>query len=455
MSAGSLTRELAERIVRSDPLKDAGIAEAVRAAMLDWLASALAAASDPGTAMLLSAIGIGGVGQNTGVSSVLGFRYRAAAMDAALVNGFLSHALDYDDVHESIRGHPSAVLMSALLAEAEERGSSGAELMSAYAVGAETMCRVGLALGSQHYEAGWHSTATLGTLGAAAACARLADLDVDATIRALGLAGTQSGGLRVHFGSPVKPLHAGIAARSGLFAARLAATGFSGAAEPLTGPIGFLALFGGEGARPERITEDWGQPWQIVEPGLWFKLYPCCSAAHHAADAALAIRLAREFAAEDVVRVEVVYPPGGDAALVVREPKTGTEGRFSAEYVVAAALADGELGIGTFSDRPIRVDLAALAAKVSRRYDADLVPTPNAMPKGRFTVLRVELADGTTLTERVDCPRGSPGRPLSEGERAVKYADAARDLPDAWRRLPEKLVRLERIKNLSHFIPDI
>lgn len=455
MNAGSLTRELAERIVRSEPLKDAGVAEAVRAAVLDWLASALAAASDPGAAMLLSALGIGVEGRNTGVSSVLGFRCRASAADAALVNGYLSHALDYDDVHESIRGHPSAVLMPALLAEAEERGSSGAELMSAYSVGAETMCRVGLALGSRHYEAGWHSTATLGTLGAAAACARLAALDVDATIRALGLAGTQSGGLRVHFGSPVKPLHAGIAARSGLFSARLAATGFSGAAEPLAGPIGFLSLFGGEGARPERITEDWGQPWQIVAPGLWLKLYPCCSAAHHAADAALAIRSVRGFAVEDVVRAEVVFPPGGDAALVVREPKTGTEGRFSAEYVVAAALADGELGIGTFSEHPIRSDLAVLAAKVNRRYDAALAPAPNAMPKGRFTVLHVELADGTTLTERVDCPRGSPGRPLPAEVRAAKYADAAKGLPDAWRRLPEMLARLERINSLSHFIPDI
>ncbi|MDF2837225.1 MAG: protein involved in propionate catabolism [Paenibacillus sp.] len=455
MSGGSPTRELAERIVRSEPLKEAKVAEAVRAAMLDWLASAMAAASDPGAAMLLSALGIGAEGRGAGASSILGFRYRASATDAALVNGYLSHALDYDDVHESVRGHPSAVLLSALLAEAEERGSSGAELIAAYAVGAETMCRLGLALGSRHYEAGWHSTSTLGTLGAAAACARLTGLDVEATIRALGLAATQSGGLRVHFGSAVKPLHAGMAARAGLFAARLAATGFAGAEEPLAGPIGFLSLFGGEGTSPERVVEAWGQPWQIVEPGLWFKPYPCCSAAHHAADAALAIRSESGFAAEKVVRAEVVFPPGGDAALVVREPKTGAEGRFSAEYVVAAALADGELGIDAFSDRPIRGDLARLAAKVSRRYDAELAPAPNAMPKGRFAVLTVELADGTTRTERVDCPRGSPGRPLSAEERIAKFSDASREFPAAWRELPDRISLLETIENLSDFIPDI
>jgi 2-methylcitrate dehydratase PrpD len=169
----------------------------------------------------------------------------------------------------------------------------------------------------------------------------------------------------------------------------------------------------------------------------------------------LAIRSESGFAAEKVVRAEVVFPPGGDAALVVREPKTGAEGRFSAEYVVAAALADGELGIDAFSDRPIRGDLARLAAKVSRRYDAELAPAPNAMPKGRFAVLAVELADGTTRTERVDCPRGSPGRPLSAEERIAKFADASREFPAAWRELPDRISLLETIENLSDFIPDI
>ncbi len=457
MSTGrTLTRQLAERIAGSEPLKDTRAVEAARAGVLDWLASTLAARDDAGAAGIIAALGIGAGGTaGNGRSSVPGRPERLAALDAALVNGYLSHALDYDDVHESVRGHPSAVILSALLAEAEERGAAGADFLAAYIVGVEAMCRLGLALGPKPYGAGWHSTAILGALGAAAACARLIGLDAATTAQALGLAATQAGGLRVHFGTQVKPLHAGLAARSGLLAARLAEAGIAGAEEPLEGPLGFFAALGGGAAKPEKTTEGWGEPWQIAEPGLWFKRYPCCSASHHAADAALAIRAARRAADITAIdRVTVTFPPGGDAALIVREPKTGVEGRFSVEYVIAAALADGELGIGTFADEPIRPDLLGLAAKVERRYDAAVVPAPNAMPKGRFTIVSVAYADGSTYTERVDCPRGAPGRPLTAEERMDKYADAARGLSAAWQELPGKVGRLEELTDMHVLIPN-
>ncbi|MFB5269372.1 MmgE/PrpD family protein [Paenibacillus enshidis] len=455
MSAGLLTRRLAERIVGSDPLKDAQALEAARAGVLDWLASTLAARDDAGADSITAALGISMLGAGTGDSSVPGRPGRLAALDAALVNGYLSHALDYDDVHESVRGHPSAVILSALLAEAEERRSTGSDFLAAYVVGVETMCRLGLALGPKPYEVGWHSTSLLGVLAAAAACCRLARLSANTTVRALGLAVTQAGGLRVHFGTQVKPLHAGLAARSGLLAMRLAEAGITGAEEPLEGPLGFFAALGGVDAKPEKTTEDWGEPWQIAEPGLWFKRYPCCSASHHAADAAMTIHAACGADISAINRVIVSFPPGGDAALIVSEPKTGVEGRFSVEYVIAAALADGELGIGTFADKPIRPDLLALAAKVQRRYDTDIVPAPNAMPKGRFTIVSVIYADGSTHTERVDCPRGAPGHPLTQEERTAKYADAVRGLSPAWQELPGKVGRLEQLADLYTLLPDI
>jgi len=450
MSPEAITRQLAERVVGSDPLQDAPACEAARAGVLDWLASVLAARDDQGAERIAAALG-----QGAGRASVPGRPGRLPALDAALVSGYLTHALDYDDVHESVRGHPSAVILSALLAEAEERGASGADFLAAYVVGVETMCRLGLALGRSHYEAGWHSTATLGAVAAAAACARLAGLSVQATAQAIGLAATQAGGIRAHFGTDVKPLHAGLAARAGLLAMRLAEAGIAGAAEPLGGRLGYFAVFGGEDARPELAVEGWGEPWQIVRPGLWFKRYPCCSASHHAADAALAIRASRMPDITAIEEVTVTFPPGGDAALIVREPTTGVEGRFSVEYVVAAALADGELGIGTFADKPLRPELVALAAKVRRRYDSSVVPAPDAMPKGRFTIVTVSFADGSTLTQRVDCPRGAPGRPLSPEERAAKYADAARGLPAAWQDMPGKIARLEQQADMHSFIPDI
>jgi 2-methylcitrate dehydratase PrpD len=130
------------------------------------------------------------------------------------------------------------------------------------------------------------------------------------------------------------------------------------------------------------------------------------------------------------------------------------EGRFSVEYVIAAALVDGELGLSTFDDKPIRQELRALAACVQRRYDATLAPAPNAMPKSRFTVVSVTLANGTTYIERVDCPRGAPGNPLSTEERLAKYHDAIQGLPAAWAELPGLVDRLENLTDLSQFIPN-
>ncbi len=477
-----LTSGLAERIVSADPLCDSRAVEAARAGVLDWLASALAAREDASVERIMSALGInapantlvrddrqvargarGGGGDlgslagaelTGGSSTVLGHSYRLSSLDAALVNGYMSHALDVDDVHESMRGHPSAVLLPALLAEAEARHSSGVDFLAAYIIGVETMCRVGLALGPTHYEAGWHSTATLGVMGAAAACARLMRLSAEKTVNALGLAATQAGGLRVHFGSEVKPLHAGLAARNGLMAARLAESGIMGEQEPLTGALGFLSIFSSGLARPELVLDGWGSPWQIHRPGLWFKQYPFCSAAQHAADAALSIREAHQPIAADIRKVLVTYPPGGDAALVVREPKTGVEGRFSVEYVIAIALLSGELGVETFSDKPIPANVQALAAKVERHYDSRIAPADNAMPKGRFTIVNVELHDGTSYSARVDCPRGAPGRPLLREERLAKYADAIRGLPDAWAKLPRRIDELELVTDMDLFLPE-
>jgi 2-methylcitrate dehydratase PrpD len=454
-----LTRRLAEWVVQSDPLGDEEVLAAAKAGVLDFLASTLAARDDWGADNIAAALGVqpgrrGSESAGDGRASVIGRADRLAPLDAALVNGYLAHALDYDDVHESVRGHPGAVLLPALLAEAEARRLGGAAVLAAYAVGVETMCRLGLAIGRGHYEAGWHSTATLGAIGAAAACARLIGLDAERTVHAISFAATQSAGLRVQFGSEAKPLHAGLAARAGLLAARLAASGLRGAEEPLSGDIGFLSIYGRGQAHPDAVLEGWGAPWQIVNPGLWFKLYPCCSAAHHAADAALVIRAKHAPDPARIAAVTAAFPPGGDAALVIREPKTGVEGRFSAEYVIAAALLHGELGLDAFADRLLDERERSLAGKVLRVTDGETVPAPDAMPKGRFAIVTVMMEDGTAYAERVDRPRGSPGRPLTEQERLMKYRDAVRGMPDPWRHLPDRIAHFERLADLSRFFPE-
>jgi len=426
----TLTQDFARRIADAQPLQDAAAVHAAREGVLDFLASAFPGPADPAWHRLR-----GVLPQAGGPARVIGQATTADAASAALLNGYAGHALDFDDVHSSVRGHPGTVLLPALFALADTLPDATAlDLIDAYIVGVEAMARLGLALGSKHYETGFHNTATLGPLGAAAACARLLKLGAAATENALGLAATQAGGLRLQFGSEAKPLHAGLAARSGLFAAQLAQAGLQGSPGVLEAPIGFLDAYGFGAADAQRALAGWGSPWQIVTPGLYFKPYACCTATHYAADAALALRAEHQLRAEDIAAVRVVFPPAGDTPLTVTDPATGLEGRFSVEYVLAAALVDGALGLSLFDERAAREDLRSFGRLVSRAYDAD-APRASTDPQTRFSTVEVRLHDGRQLSRRVQGL--SRARDL-----AAKYADTTAQQPDALRAVPALVGRM-------------
>ena len=301
----SLTHRVAAAIVDSVPSEEA--VAAARLAILDLLACALGGADDRSTGILAETLGAG-----TGPSVLIGRGERADPFTAALINGHAGHVLDYDDVHASVRGHPTTVIVPALLAALDPDALPSADaFLAAYLVGLETMAHLGRAIGPAHYERGFHATATLGPLGAAAAIAHLRGFSAGTTAIALGLGATQAAGLRLQFGSDAKPLHAGLAARNGLAAARLAEAGLSGADDCLDGPNGFLQAYGFGEEAPERVLEGWGAPWQIVRPGLTLKAFPCCTAAHPVAVAGLALH--RE-GIRDLARATITFPPGGDAA---------------------------------------------------------------------------------------------------------------------------------------------
>lgn len=407
-----VTRRLARAIAAATPLDDAAALAAARRGVLDFLAAAFAGADDAGYRKLLSVI----VAGSRGEAAVIGHPSSVSALDAALLNGYAGHALDYDDVHSSVRGHPSTVLLPALFALAQTQRSSASELVAAYVVGVETMARLGLALGSRHYEQGFHNTATLGTLGAAAAASFLLRLDADAIENALGLAATQSAGLRLQFGSEAKPLHAGQAARAGLLAAQLAAAGLQGSPGALHGSTGFFVVFGAGAAQPERVLQGWGAPWQIVAPGLYFKPWPCCTATHYAVHAALTLRRAHRLTPHEIDHVLVTFPPGGDTPLSSHAPATGLEGRFSVEYALAAALTDGAAGVATFADVPVRAELAALAARVSRTHN-ERAPRASTDPSTRFSTVTITLKSGAVLSHKTD-------RLYSAEDLQAKFADA-------------------------------
>ncbi|CAO3430138.1 MmgE/PrpD family protein [Azospirillum endophyticum] len=407
----SLTARLVDRIALSNPLASAEAVAASRIGLIDFLACAIAGAGDPALAILLATLP-----PAPGDAVLIRREGRTDAFTAALANGHAGHALDFDDVHASVRGHPSTVILPALLAAVPDSDADAKDFLAAYIVGVETMARLGLGLGSRHYEIGFHATATLGTIGAAAAAARLRRLDAGRIAVALGLAATQSAGLRLQFGSDAKPLHAGLAARAGLTAALLAERGFGGAANFLDGPVGFFSCFAAGAERPERVLDGWGEPWQIVSPGLILKEFAFCTAAHCAAEAILGLIADHDIDPRRIERVTATFPPGGDAALVVRAPDDGIAGRFSVEYVIATALLRRDLGLAHFGAVPVPDDVRTLAARVERRHD-ETAPRMSNDPATRFTDVTIRFDDGHTLSRRIDRIRGVQ-------DPAAKFADA-------------------------------
>lgn len=355
-------------------------------------------------------------------ATVLGQGFRAPGPDAALVNGTAGHALDYDDVSLPMRGHPSVPLLPAVLAVGEKLGSSGRDLLTAFVLGFEVETRLGRAIGQAHYALGWHATSTLGTLGAAAACARLLGLDAGRTQMALGIAASLAGGLQQNFGTMTKPLHAGWAARNGVVAAELAARGFTADPRALEGESGFLrAMSGGAEVDLEPLAA-LGEPYEITSSGIGVKLYPCCYAVHRSLDAGLELRARHGVDAERIAGVRVEVSRGTLMPLRGEPPATGLEGKFSLEYCLAAALVDGRVGLASFTDEAVRRPaVRELMAKVEAKEGSEA----GAFPIGGYAEVRIVLQDRTEHSLRVDIPRGDPSRPLSWEELVEKFRDCA------------------------------
>ncbi len=413
-----ITERFAELITESAPPAEA--ITAARDGVLDFLAAAIGGLDDGAYLKVKHAL-LPDAGSSR--ASVIGHPKRVDAQTAALLNGTLGHVLDYDDVQAGVRGHPSTVILPALLTVAEESGATAEALLAAYAVGVETMARLGRAIGLRHYETGFHNTATLGPMGAAGALGYLLGLAPAVLANALGIAATQAAGLRLQFATEVKPLHAGLAARAGVLAVRLAQAGLQGNPAFLDGKLGFLSVLGLGGAAPGRCVAGWGEPWEILLPGLSFKAYPCCGMSHLPADAVLDLVAEHGLRAEEVAEAVVTFPPGGDAALVVTAPRSGLDGRFSVEYVIAVALLDGRLGLARFADRPLRDDVAALLPKIRRQIDPNASSIGEA-PEKRFARVDLVTRDGRLLHRTATRVRGVQ-------DVRVKFLDAAAGMEDA------------------------
>jgi 2-methylcitrate dehydratase PrpD len=410
-------RSLANFIVSAAPRREARLAAG--RAFLDTVGVALAGAAEPAAASVQRVI----ADESAGPCTVVGTPLRAGAANAALANGTAAHALDFDDMCFVSLAHPSAPLVPAALAAGEAVGASGAALLDAYVIGFEIEARLGRIMNPRHYRRGWHCTATLGTIGAAAAAARLFALDVERTMHALAIAASEASGLKENFGTMVKPLHAGLAARNGIVAAQLARAGLTASAAALDGPQGLLAAMDSERPSLAGVADDLGERWEILDTGITVKLYPSCAGTHPTLDALLDLKRHGRFTAEDVEAIEIGVDPIVPTILIHDRPSTGLEGKFSMPFCAAAAVVHGHVGIETFSPSHLQDQaVRAVQSRVTMTVDPSLDAAAPPLTQSRVSV---RLRDGRTLTAAADGARGYPDRPASDDELAEKFLSCA------------------------------
>jgi 2-methylcitrate dehydratase PrpD len=387
-------------------------------AVLDTIGVTLAGVSEPTSRIVRTALAPEGHG-----CVVWGTVQRSTAPDAALANGTAAHALDYDDMCFVSLAHPSAPLVAAALAAGEVAGASGRALLDAYVVGFELEGRLGRAMNPRHYPRGWHCTSTLGTIGAAAAASRLLGLDATASNHALAIAASAASGLKENFGTMVKPLHAGLAARNGVVAAQLAGAGMTASGAAIDGPQGFLSAFDSEQPSLEAVAADLGTRWEIVDTGITVKLYPSCAGTHPALDALLDLQRRERFDAGEVEAIEVGVDAIVPTILLYDRPSSGLEGKFSMPFCAAAAVVRGRVGIETFDAATLSdAAILSLQSRVTMRVDPTLDPSAPSLTQARVTV---RLRDGRVLIAEANGARGYPDRPASDQQLAVKFTSCA------------------------------
>src|SRR5215468_1588049 len=289
---------------------------------------------------------------------------RCAAPEAAWINGTAAHALDYDDVGQ--RGHPSAVLVPAILAEAEARGASGRDMIAAYAAGYEVWAEVASREQGHHHRKGWHPTGILGGIGAAAACAALRGLDAERATHAIALGASQSGGIMANFGTMTKPFHAGRAAHAGLISARMAELGFTAAEDAIEHPQGFLSAVSPEGSADRESLAALGREWHIVKNRISIKKYPACYGVHRTLDGMLDLLAKRPLQPEQISRITASISKTRSLVLRNHQPQTGLEAKFSMEFAMAAAVIARRATLAEFTDGFVqRPDVQNLMQRVA------------------------------------------------------------------------------------------
>lgn len=390
--------------------------------LLDYIGVTLAGSREPAAQLAHQALGHPGAG----AAVVLGTAHRLTALDAALVNGTAAHALDFDDCNNTFGGHPSVPLLPALFALADETGATGRDFILAYVTGFEVETKIALGVHFHHYTKGWHPTATLGTFGSAAACAKLLGLDEARTAVALAIAASLASGIKANFGTMVKPLHVGHCTRNGLYAAQLARAGFTANPDSVfEHKQGFFNVFNGEGTYDAaRVLAHWGAPLDIVEPGIAIKQYPCCGSTHSALDAMLGLVRDHDLEPDRVSHIDVWTHPRRLEHTNRPLPKSALDAKFSVQYCLARALVERRITIEHFEgdawrDPRIQQLLPMIHAAP---YGTDRFPAENHFG----AAVEIRTRDGALLARKVDQPFGrTSANPLPAALLKDKFENCA------------------------------
>lgn len=426
-----VTQTIVNHIEQTDVTNSEDLLSVARIAFLDYLASLAPAETEQAVQDLARFIETNGE--------------NVSKADKALYYGFASHYLDFDDAQANLAGHFSTVLYSALLAVLEPY-DTWHDFLRAYIIGAELEGIIGSLINPAHRTQGWHSTGTVGVIGAAAAIGALRGLHGESLAQLLSLAATQSAGMFFQSGTDGKPLHAGLAARNGVWAYELLQhTSLKTSTKPFDPERGWFKIIGKTTVTSNDIASRWLAPGQLIDPGLWMKVHPYCSAAICGAEAAevVAHRLYTSSSYvskhnylspdteeqdqcrlcttpnfslwDEIDRVTVHFPPGADAALRYTSPTTGREGQFSIEYIVYQVLAYGAVQDELFKIDIIDSSIRDYMSRIERVYDL-----PKVSQTERITKVTVILKNGDTFTETVNNPKGSPNNPLTMEDIRIK-----------------------------------
>ena len=377
--------------------------------VLNWLGCAVGAAQHEAADAALAAVNLL---QPAPQATVLGRLEKVDMASAALINGITSHTFDFDDTHLKTIIHPAGPVASAVLALAEHTGSTGREVIDAVVIGIDVSCRVGNAMYPDHYDRGWHITGSTGTLGAAAACARLLKLNAQQTAMALGIAASQPVGMREQFGTMTKPFHPGGAARAGLMSALLASQGFTASPKALEAPRGMMQTVSTKNDWNE-ITGELGQRFEISFNS--YKPFACGIVIHPSIDACAQLR-AQGVTPEQVERIELKVHSLVLELTGKKEPTDGLQAKFSVYHGCAAGLTFGRAAEDEFADALVtRADMVALRRKVVATVD-------DSIDEASADATAV-LLDGRRVHVFVEHAIGSLQNPMSDSQLEAKFQD--------------------------------